>query len=377
MVYIVTRQKPQAIQYSFEDLLFNRIPMNAFATPEGSSGTITHKIETVSNEIKSKVDITGLINLLETFNKEHNALFQVPRESLYTTFYIPKKTGGLRKIDKPNQELMAALRRLKEILEKYCGILHHTAAFAYVKDRSIVDAIMKHQANNSNWFLKTDFSNFFPSITLEFTMKMFSMIFPFSEIVKVPNGKTQLTIALSLAFLNGGLPQGTPLSPTLTNIIMIPIDHTLFNDLAKRKYVYTRYADDMIISCEQYFDYKKIVSHIKGVLKQFGTPFAINDEKTRYGSKKGSNWNLGLMLNKDNNITVGYMRKKQFKAAMNNFILDTLHNKPWPIADIQTLQGTVSYYKMVEENYFNDIIHKMNTKYQVDFEQMMKNQLML
>lgn len=377
MVYIVTRQQVKPIQYSFEDLLFNRVPVNVFATLEGSSGTITRKVETVPDEVKIQVNIPGLINIFKAFNEKHNALFQVPRESLYTTFYIPKKSGGLRKIDKPNQELMAALRELKEILEKQCGVLHHTAAFAYVHDRSIVDAITKHQANNSNWFLKTDFSNFFPSTTLEFTLKMFSMIFPFNEIMKIPEGKTQLTISLSLGFLNGGLPQGTPLSPTLTNVIMIPIDHALFNDFAKRKYVYTRYADDMIISCEQYFDYRKIVSHIKSVLKQFGTPFDVKDEKTRYGSKRGSNWNLGLMLNKDNNITVGYMRKKQFKAAMNNYILDTLHNNPWPISDVQTLQGTVSYYKMVEEDYFNETITKMNIKYHVDFEQMMKNQLML
>ena len=59
---------------------------------------------------------------------------------------------------------------------------------------------------------------------MEWVLHMFSMVFPFSEVMKDEKGKAELTKALELGFLDGGLPQGTPLSPTVTNIMMIPVD---------------------------------------------------------------------------------------------------------------------------------------------------------
>ena len=86
---------------------------------------------------------------------------------------------------------------------------------------------------------------------------------------------------------------------------MIPIDHRLFNELNHHRYVYTRYADDIHISCVQKFDPNKMIGYIRKVLKEFGAPYEIKDEKTHFGNRKGKNFLLGLMLNADNNITVG------------------------------------------------------------------------
>ena len=377
MVYITTKQKQQAFQISFEDLLFDRVPVNMFNTGDGKAGTITRRVEVVSPEILSQVSIDGLIEGLKEFVNKHENLYAVPRESLYYFFKIPKKKGGLRDISEPNTELKSALTELKEFLENKCGALYHTSAFAYIKRRSTEDAVKKHQKNESNWFLKTDFSNFFPSTNLHFIMRMLSMIFPFNEIMLSSKGKYFLTKAISLGMLKDGLPQGSPLSPTLTNIMMIPIDHTLFNGLHSKRMIYTRYADDMLISCIQSFNYKEVVRYIRSVLKQFNAPFDIKDEKTRYGSRAGQNWNLGLMLNKDNQITVGYMNKKHFKASLNNYILDRLHDHPWSIDDVKSFQGIMSYYKKIEPDYFNYLINHYNQKYCVNVEQMIKNNLKL
>ena len=62
-------------------------------------------------------------------------------------------------------------------------------------------------------------------------------------------------------------------------------------------YVYTRYADDILISSKSNFNWQELVNTLKGVLQP---QFTIKDEKTRYGSTAGRNWNLGLMVNKDN-----------------------------------------------------------------------------
>lgn len=283
-----------------------------------------------------------------------------------------------RRIDAPEDELKNALYQLKSIFDNDYGALYHTSAFAYIQKRSTLDALKRHQANESKWFGKYDLSNFFGSTTVEFIMKMFSMIFPFSEVVKYPNGKAELEKALSLCVLRGALPQGTPISPTITNIMMIPIDHKLSNtlrDYNNQRYVYTRYADDFLISSKYSFKFKEIEKLLVDTLKEFDAPFTIKSEKTRYGSSAGSNWNLGVMLNKDNQITVGYKKKRQFQAMVSSYVMDRLHGTPWNKSDIQTMEGYRNYYTMVEGETIDRIMEHLSKKFGVNIVQMIKQDL--
>lgn len=287
-------------------------------------------------------------------------------------------SGSFRKIDAPKQELMDALRSLKTIFEQDFRILYHTSAFAYIKKRCTLDAVKRHQANESRWYAKYDLHNFFGSTTLEFMIRMFSMVYPFSEVVKDENGLAQLKTALELATLNGGLPQGTPISPLITNIMMIPVDYKLSNALRnyeRQRFVYTRYADDFQISSRYDFSFREIEQLIINTLADFGAPFTINSGKTRYGSSSGANWNLGVMVNKENNITIGHEKKRQFKAMLNSFVLDTVNGDPWDISDVRVLDGYRNYYRMVEKETIDKIVDTVGAKYHVNIPAMIKAQL--
>lgn len=377
MYYITVRQSPRYHQMSLEEFWFG-----ADSAPRESSGSVsdtrTYCVEEISERFRSRADIPAIIRKLMAFNEKTKPLREADRHSLYREFYIPKKSHGLRKIDAPNDELMNALRELKSIFENDCHALYHTSAFAYIKNRCTIDCVKRHQQNESKWFGKYDLSNFFGSTTLEFVMSMFSMVFPFSEVVKLPSGKTALETALSLAFLDGGLPQGTPISPSITNIMMIPVDFTLANrlrDYNGQRYVFTRYADDFHISSKYTFKYREIEAMIQEVLASFHAPFRINESKTRYGSSAGRNWMLGVMLNKDNNVTVGYQNKKRFQRMLENFIMDTKNNIPWDISDVQVMEGLRSYYKMVEGETIDRIVAHVNQKFEVHIESMIKEAL--
>lgn len=287
-------------------------------------------------------------------------------------------TDAHRRIDAPKEELKGALYQLKAIFEEMFGSLYHTSAFAYVKNRSTLDALKRHQANESKWFGKYDLSNFFGSTTVGFIMKMFSMIFPFSEVVKYQSGKAELEKALSLCSLREVLPQGTPISPTITNIMMIPVDHKLSNTLRNfngQSFVYTRYADDFLISSKYNFKFKDVEQLLVDTLAEFDAPFTIKSEKTRYGSSAGSNWNLGVMLNKDNKITVGYKKKRQFQAMLSSYVMDRLHGQRWDKSDIQQMEGFRSYYRMVEGETIDKIIEHIGQKFDVDIVQLIKEYL--
>ena len=346
---------------------------NPWSPPEISVAK-TDDINLASNNAQANAQ--RLIGLLEQFNQNHATLFQAKRQDLYRTFYISKNSGGLRRIDAPSPEISEALKNLKTLLENNFMPFAHDAAFAYVKGRCAVDAVKRHQKNQSRWFLKLDFSNFFGNSTFEFVLNSVSKIYPFSEVVKHQNGKQALEQALELCFLNGSLPQGSPISPYMTNLMMIPIDFEINRNLQyinkNKRYVYTRYADDLLISCTENFSAAYVEAELNKILIRHKAPFAVNPKKTRYGSNAGKNWNLGVMLNKDNKITIGHQKKRQFKAMLDNYIKK--HDN-WNLHDVQTLCGLMNYYNSIEPDYIDHVISVNNAKHKVDIRQIMHDDL--
>ena len=377
MYYITVKQPPSYHQMTLEEFLFGTNTCSELINAN-LTNTRTYEVERVSERFLQLVDIKKLIEKLEWFNNRTDYLRDRPRHSLYYEFHIPKKSGGLRKIDAPEAELKDALRMLKNIFEVDFKALYHTSAFAYIHGRSTLDLLKRHQANKSKWFEKLDLSNFFGSTTMEWVLHMFSMIFPFSEVMKDEKGREELSKAIELGFLDGGLPQGTPLSPIITNIMMIPVDFELARTLREynhQRFVYTRYADDFQISSKYGFSFMEIQNVIVSILNDFGAPFTIKKEKTRYGSSAGQNWNLGLMLNKDNEITIGHKKKRQFQAMLSSYAMDKKNGIDWDKGDIQTMEGYRNYYRMVEGEKIDGIVKHLSDKFGLDIVKSIKEDL--
>lgn len=370
MVYIVVKQSPMYKQMNIEDLLFGSVCDNLLIS-KNIGNTKTYCLDELPEKLHRAINKGALINKLKEFNQSVEHLRTVDRAKLYYSFLIPKKTGGTRRIDAPNPELMDALRSLKTLFETSFGakVLYHTSAFAYIEGRSTIDAVKRHQANESRWYAKFDLSNFFGNTTMEFTMQQLSMIFPFSEIIKIPEGRAELEKALDLAFLNGGLPQGTPISPLITNIIMIPIDFKLkkaLRDFDGKYHVYTRYADDFIISSRYDFNFRNVEKLIADTIVDSGAKFRLKPEKTRYGSTAGRNFNLGLMVTSENRITIGNAKKRQIEMLMRNYAIDVKNGNRWDLSDVQVFAGQLSYLRMVEPDVFERIIQHINGKFSID-----------
>lgn len=269
----------------------------------------------------------------------------------YDVFQIPKATGGFRTIKAPHDDLKQLQSLAKIIIEKVLQVHPHNAAWAYREQRSIKGAIEVHQKNNSEYFLKLDIKNFFDNCNPEFVYRILSKIHPFCKAPEL------LLPIIAIATLDNGLPQGTPLSPTLTNLIMVPFDHYLSMYAQRHGMVYTRYADDLLISSANSFEFQKVVKYIEKLFDRFEYPFELKSEKTRYGTRHGRNWNLGLMLNKDNNITLGHDTKRKLKVLLHKIASgDAPQNDPSTI-------GLFAYLKQIEPDYYAGLNNYTQRKY--------------
>lgn len=369
MPYITTNLEPRIHQLTIDDIL-SGCDESLFLPKKNTRDTRTWFVPRVKSSLIEKTDFAGMHAALTGFVNTYRHLIETEDKSkLYYSFKIPKRSGGLRKIDAPNDELKQALRELKHILEGKFFASYHSSAFAYIRGRSTLDSVKRHQSNNSRWFLKLDFSKFFPSTNQNFLLSMLYQTYPISEYISL-NSFTRSTFekAISLCFLDGGLPQGTPTSPILTNMMMIPIDHAISKMCREHSphLLYTRYADDMLISSQYSFQWTDVVNSISGILKEFHAPFRLNGEKTRYGSSAGRNWNLGVMLNKDNQITVGHEKKKVFKAMLYQFMVDDARGFTWDVEDVQHLLGLAAYYRSVEGETIDAIFQSYSRKFKKD-----------
>lgn len=285
----------------------------------------------------------------------------IPKE--YNHFTIPKKTGGRRSIDEPSYSLRMRQERIKRRIIDDVLPLAHTAAYAYRRGRSTKHCRMRHQLNKSKWFLHLDVKNFFGSLDKEFVMRMICMVYPYSELSE--RRKEKLASIMDYCFLNNGLPQGTVISPALSNLCMIPFDCEISKLLAEKGYVYTRYADDIEISRKKDFDPHEPIGIVYEVLDMLDAPLVLKQEKTHYGSIAGRNWGLGLMLNKDNKLTIGHEKHKKLKAELFNLLMDAKNNKD-NLCNLKDragkLQGKLSYFKHIESDYEKYIVEKLEKK---------------
>lgn len=376
MKYITARVAPGMPQMTFEQLLFGDDNDPRFQLKfRRTDLTRTYEVESVSEKFIERARPDQLLYYLQKFNEQAEPLRSAPRSEHYSSFKIPKRSGGFRPIDAPDDDLSSSLRQLKALFEDEFGALYHTSAHAYIKGRSTVTALKVHQMNKSRWFAKLDLHNFFGSHTLDYVMSQLSMVFPFCEVVSLDGGRAELEKALELAFYRGGLPQGTPISPMLTNLCMIPLDFRLSKNLRQhcsQAFVVTRYADDFLISSKYQFEFKQAERMVQDVLDEFHAPFCLNKKKSRLGTSSGRNWNLGLMLNQNNEITVGHKNKRNFEHALFNFIQDQRRGVYWSKEDAQHLMGLYSYYRMVERDAIDGIVSHLNQKQGVDAIAMLK-----
>ncbi|HOP08434.1 MAG TPA: reverse transcriptase family protein [candidate division Zixibacteria bacterium] len=276
----------------------------------------------------------------------------------YKTFQIPKKSGGVREISAPKTLLKSFLTYTNRLLQAFYEGPEYVTGF--VPERSIVDNAERHIG--MNYVFNTDLKDFFPSITKS---RVWATLkhppFSFNDTVADAIAGlccTEVKIEGEKCWV---LPQGSPCSPILTNIVCRNLDRQLYKLSKKYNLRYSRYADDITFSSNRNVFQKgeEFQQELETIIT--GQQFVINEKKTRLQKKNERQEVTGLVVSDRVNVTREYIRgldnllyiwEKHGEAdAYAKFLAhytpkQNLHNhKPNMQA---VIQGKLHYLKMVK-----------------------------
>lgn len=174
----------------------------------------------------------------------------------YSKHFTYNKRGKKREVYEPSAELKLFQTWVnKNILVHYPVSIYATA---YEDETSIRKNAYRHK--DSSYILHTDIRHFFESITFK----------QVSEIFRNDYSEEDIQTILKIVMLNGKVPTGSITAPRIANRVMYDFDEELVDELSKiQKVIYTRYADDIVISSEEYIR-EDILQKIIELLKNMG-----------------------------------------------------------------------------------------------------------
>lgn len=292
-------------------------------------------------------------------------MYNIQTDNLYTSFTIPKKNGGERVIHAPKRELKFLQKKLadvlwdcyldsfeskkfiqsilaKSLLECYLKSLEFNylenelsvtiwkcflevlefknkeikkpvLSHAFEKGKSIITNSQMHR--NKKYILNIDLKNFFDSFNFGRVRGFFIKDRDFAVSPEIA------TVIAQIACYKGKLPQGSPSSPIITNLITRILDYRIVKIAKKYRFTYSRYADDMTFSTNRELNSNKLraTKELENFLKELeelinSSGFEINQKKTRLSNNMQRQEVTGLVVNKKINVKREYIKNTRAMA---------------------------------------------------------------
>lgn len=324
-------------------------------------------------EMQSKEDLVSLLseakNLL--YNKECQPFllkslnyYANPNlcKKRYSKFIIKKKSGGERIINAPVKGLKSILRSLNFVLQ--CVYEPHPASTGFVFNKSIVDNARLHLGNH--YVYNIDLKDFFHSFDRN-RVKMGFLYEPFN----LSGDREPLAFLLSSLCthpfeIDGEikivLPQGSPTSPTITNILCHKLDRRLSGLANRFGAKYSRYADDITFSSpHNIYNDESFLKELLRIIED-DQNLKMNPNKTRLQKAAYKQEVTGLIVNEKVNVRQRYLKQirmwlyywekygyeKAQQIFTRDYIIDKGHLKKGKPDLLNVLDGKLEFLMMVK-----------------------------
>jgi hypothetical protein len=283
----------------------------------------------------------------------------------YTTFTIPKRSGGEREIAAPKGHLRWTQR---QILDKILAqVPAHEAAHGFVPGRSTVTNAAAHRG--AALVLKFDLTDFFPTIHYYRVVGLFGRLGYYVGDSRFHTDDEARQVAPTLARLccytpdpqawgAAKLPQGAPTSPAISNLACRRLDARL-DGLARGKGgVYTRYADDLTFSFRKDdVDLGRFRWWVDQVCHQEG--FFVNQHKFRVIRRSQRQVVTGIVVNDE--LRVPRDERRRFRATLHNCRTHGLESQARGREKFaEYLRGFASYVHMVHPEEGAELLAEVN-----------------
>ncbi len=309
-------------------------------------------------KLQSAKNLTDLAKLLGFTPKGASyILYKLPADKKYRTFDIPKKSGGSRTINAPEKSLLLLQKRLGALLYECVGELKRNnadfwrASHGFQKKRTIISNAEVHRRRR--FVFNIDIEDFFGTLNFGRVRGFFIHDNTFALDPAIA------TIISQIACHDNALPQGSPSSPVISNLIGNILDARLLALARDAKCIYTRYADDLTFSTNEPFPSEIAVNvhgsewvvgkRLKKEIERAG--FKLNAAKTRMSLRQSRQTVTGLIVNSKVNINRDYYRL--VRSMCHSLFRTGVYSRPVadtpePIDNLNPLEGMLSHIYFVK-----------------------------
>lgn len=273
------------------------------------------------------------------------------------TAFIKKSFDG-RSVYSPEKNLKLYLGFLGRILFNRLPI-EAEVVYSYRKGVNVVNAVEKHCF--SRYFFQADIENFFGTITRD-TIR--NTILAAIDSCPISDIDQWLERILDIVTIDGLLPPGFPTSPAISNACLVEFDKKLLSWCGKKNLVYTRYADDLIVSGLEEDNIHLLSSHITELLDTiFNGQMRLNPSKTRVIRPGAKIKILGIAILPNGKVSVDGKLKKNAETAMHYLLKDRdifasfLKEKDLEKA-LKKFSGQLNYINTVDPSFLDKLRKK-------------------
>ena len=179
---------------------------------------------------------------------------------------IPKPTGGTRMLGIPTVKDRFVQQAIHQVLSIYYEPYFSDHSYGFRPGRSAHQAISqaaRYVSEGKEWVVDIDLEKFFDKINHDRLMSRLSKGIGDKQVLRLINAylKAGLMSEGLLEQRTAGTPQGGPLSPLLSNIVLDELD----KELEKRGHSFCRYADD----CNIYVSSRKAGERVMKTIVSF------------------------------------------------------------------------------------------------------------